>query len=62
MRAKPNHVTLQSPMVPNSQLKNDSESFDDPKAYRRLVRELNYLIVTHHIITDLILLINSSMM
>lgn len=22
-------------MVPNSQLKNDSELFDDPKAYRR---------------------------
>ncbi|KAF3672426.1 Dihydrolipoyllysine-residue succinyltransferase component [Capsicum annuum] len=35
-------------MVPNMQLtKDDTDPFDDPERYRRLVRKLNYLIVTH---------------
>ena len=36
-----------SPMVPSIHLTRKSETFEDPKRYRRLVGKLNYLTVTH---------------
>ena len=35
-----------APMIPNLQLTQDGELFDDPGKYRRLVGKLNYLTVT----------------
>ena len=35
------------PMVPGVYLTREGETFEDPDRYRRLVRKLNYLIVTH---------------
>ena len=35
-----------SPMVPSVHLTRESELFEDPERYRRLVGKLNYLIVT----------------
>ena len=34
-------------MAPNVQLTKEGELFEDPERYRRLIRKLNYLIVTH---------------
>ena len=34
-------------MAPNVDLTREGETFEDPKRYRRLVGELNYLTVTH---------------
>ena len=35
-----------SPMVPSIHLTRKGKTFEDPERYRRLVRKLNYLIVT----------------
>ena len=34
------------PMVPSVHLTREGETFEDPERHRRLVRKLNYLIVT----------------
>ena len=34
-------------MAPNVQLTKEGELFEDHERYRRLIRKLNYLIVTH---------------
>ena len=36
-----------SPMVPGIHLTREGRTFEDPERYRRLVRKLNYLAVTH---------------
>ena len=36
-----------TPMAPNVQLTKEGELFEDLERYRRLIRKLNYLIVTH---------------
>ena len=35
-----------SPMVPGIHLTREGKTFEDPERYRRLVRKINYLIVT----------------
>jgi len=43
-----NSKFINTPMDPNTKLlPNQVESFSNPKQYRRLVGNLNYLIVTH---------------
>ena len=50
-----------SPMVPSIHLTREGETFEDPERYRRLVGELNYLIVTRPDITHSVSVISQYM-
>ena len=50
-----------SPMVPGVHLTREDETFEDPERYRRLVRKLNYLIVTCPDIVHLVSIVSQYM-
>ena len=50
-----------SPMVPSVHLTRESETFEDPERYRRLVRNLNYLTVTRPDIAHSVSVVNQYM-
>ena len=50
-----------SPMVPNVHLTRESETFEDPMRYRRLVGKLNYLTVTRLDITHSVSVVSQYM-
>ena len=49
------------PMVPSIHLTKESETFEDPKRYRRLVRKLNYFTVTFPDIVHLVNVVSQYM-
>ena len=57
LREKP----CNSPMAPNVHFIREGETFEDPERYRRLVRKLNYLIVTRSNIAQSISVVSQYM-